>query len=737
MSTQKKITKTNVICTFAASGVVGFAAAHMGQATLESGLSFPECFYFGFNDMLRHIADTPFDLTANDLVLTMFLMGFLVPWICWWWYLKNTGNYRPGEEHGSARWMTDDEMREYGDEKDPDNNVILSQHARMVFEPKGFNLEHDRNKNVLILGGPGSGKTRYVIKPNLMQLNSSVWVSDPKGTIPPEVGHLFEDNGYDIRVFNTMDFSKSMHFNPFAYIRSDEDIPKIVNCIIKNVKPKDAGKSGDPFWEQSESSLITALVAYMHEALDPSQCTFRTLNKLLGMIEVEESNENHQSPLDILMEAWKTGKMPAPAPQRGAGRGPVLMHRTQDSEPIDPATVRGGEYIRTGEAHPNSYAVREYGKFKVGAGKTLKSILMSVNADLWQFDLEDVLSLTDYDEMDLDSIGGLCNEDLIERAKIDPGILEPGGGTPCGKCAAAPNGQRKVAMFVIMDDQDSTFAFLIATLTWLGISRLKNYADDHGGKLPIPVQFYLDEFANIGKISDFQQVITTIRSRKMATTLVLQSLAQLDSVYGKDEAGIIKDACDTWIYLGGSGNDTCEYLSKKMGNETVNNRNNSKTYSQQRSSSTSEQILQRALMDPSEVAKMPRRNCLVLINGSQPYKDQKYQLEDHPRYAYIDPGHHAGKRPGARGKSWPDALYDDMFDVTEFKRKRDNARKLERLIALSKSTKRYDASTTPGILGMENQFLGAIAGRAGKELSESNVAKGDLKRSATAATSYL
>lgn len=655
MATKKKVTATNVVLTTAAGVALGFVGAHFGQVVADSPLPFPGNYVAGANGAIEHLLAAPLGLRILDPTVYGFaIFAFGLPWLFWWWMLANLGNYRPGEEHGSARWATREEIRAFGDVKEADNNVILSRNARMTFKPKGFDLERDRNKNVLILGGPGSGKTRYVIKPNLMQLNSSVWVSDPKGTILPEVGHMFDQAGYDIRTLNTLDFSKSMHFNPFAYIRTQKDIPQLVQCIVQNVKPKDAGKASDPFWEQTEKQLLVALVGYMCEALPPADRTFRTLNRLIGMIEIsEDSRGDTPSPIDILFSAWETGTMPDTRPRR----------RSYASPDPGPQEVRGSDLIKCGKAHPDSYAVREYKKFKTGAGKTLKSVLMSVHSDLWQFDLEDVLNLTDYDEMDLDHVGGVAPDD-------------PSGGEP----------GRKVAMFVIMDDQDSTYGFLIATLTWLGISRLKSYADAHGGKLPIPVQFYLDEFANIGKIADFQQVITTIRSRAMATTLVLQSLSQLDSVYGKDEATIIKDACDSWVYLGGSGVDTCEVLSKKIGNETVNNRNMSKTYAQQRSSSASEQILQRPLMDTAEISKMPRRQCLVMITGTNAFLDDKFRIEDHPRYAKIDPGHKGGRR-GRLGPSWPAAEFDEPYDIREA-----NARRAAERIQLS-SRPMFDEET--------------------------------------------
>lgn len=605
---------------------------------------------------------TPFTITTQgDAALAVNILALVLPWGVIMNSDSMNGNFMPGIEHGSSRWLTTAEMAKYSDQKDPENNLILSRNARLTFQPKKFDLEHDRNKNVLIIGGPGSGKTRYVVKPNLMQLNSSVWITDPKGTLVPEVAGMFVKCGYRVRTLNTIDFKLSNHFNPFAYIKKESDVPNIIQCLITNVKPKDAGKAGDPFWENTEKMLLNALVAYMYEALDPKQRTFRTLNKLIDMIKISESKEDLVSPLDVVFSAWEYGDFTRDPKMRNAVRTMTKEERA---------------YLRKGTPHPESYACELYRQFKVGAGKTLKSVLMSVHADLWQFALPEVLELTDYDEMDLESIGGLVEEDLIERAKTDPGILEPGEGVPCGKNAAAPKGQRKTAMFVIMSDSDPTYAFLVAVLTYLGINQIKNYADTKclkkGGKLPIPVQFWLDEFANIGKIEAFGQLITTIRSRNIAVTIVLQTLMQLDDVYGKEQAGEIKGACNTWIYLGGCENDTCEIISKRLGNTTVATKNKSKTFSQQNSNSTSLQILQRPLMDPSEVEKMKKRYCLVILSGAEGYKDLKYRLEDHKRYGLIDPGHKGHKSIVPWGRSWagnPDA----PFDVAEWKRAQDAA----------------------------------------------------------------
>lgn len=634
---------------------------HVYAIVLESGQGF-EALVPALEAGLAATLASPFTITTEgDAALAVNILALVLPWGVVMNSDTMNGNFMPGAEHGSSHWLTTAEMARYSDPKDPENNLILSKNARLKFQPTKFDLEHDRNKNILIIGGPGSGKTRYVIKPNLMQLNSSVWITDPKGTLVPEVAGMFVKCGYRVRTLNTIDFSLSNHFNPFAYIRKESDVPNIVQCLVTNVKPKDAGKAGDPFWENTEKMLLNALVAYMYEALEPKQRTFRTLNHLIDMIKISESKEDLVSPLDVVFSAWEHGSIDRDPKMRTA---------------VNRMSTEERAFLRRGTPHPESYACELYRQFKVGAGKTLKSVLMSVHSDLWQFALPDLLDLTDFDEMDLESIGGLVEEDLAERAKTDPGILNPGEGVPCGRNAAAPNGQRKTAMFVIMSDSDSTYGFLIAVLTYLGFNQIKNYADTKclkkGGKLPIPVQFWLDEFRNIGKIADFDQLITTLRSRNVAVTMVLQSLLQLDSLYGKEQASTIKDACDTWVYLGGCGNDTCKIISERLGNATISTKNRSKTFSQQNSNSTSLQVLQRPLMDPAEVGKMKKRYCLVMIGGEEGYRDVKYRLEDHKRYGLIDPGHKGHRSVVPWGRSW-EGNPDAPFDVAEWKRAQDAA----------------------------------------------------------------
>lgn len=632
MGAQLRITRTNVAVTCtatAAMAAVGNRAAVIAEA---SAAAFPENYSIAINETIPSLLADPLSFGNSAVALEQTLLFALIPWLCWFWALTRKGNYRPGEEHGSARLMTAAEIAPYGDAADPENNIILSRRARMKLVPKGFSLKTDRNKNVLILGGPGSGKTRYIVKPNLMQLNSSVVITDPKGTLIDEVGDMYREAGYAIKVLNTIDFSKSMHYNPLAYIRSSKDIPQLTECIVRNAKPADAGKSQDPFWDNCEKLLINSLIAYMYEAFPKEERTFRNLVALMGCIEVRENDENHQSPLDVIMGAWETGRRPEPPKPRSvyaqaAAQGPRM------------SDVQEG-FVRVGEAHPNSYAVLLYKQFKVGAGKTLKSVMMTANSDLWQFTLEELLELTDYDEMGLDGLGGLNAADLAEASRRDPGMLAPGMGVPCGRNAAAPDGQRKTALFVVMNDSDRTFSFLIATLMYQVFNIAKQYADEKcGGKLPVPVQFWLDEFANIGKIADFDQLITTLRSRNMAVSIVLQSLNQLDTNYGKEEANVIKAACDSWVFLGGGSDDTFETLSKMLGNETVNNRNSSKSFGPQHSSSESEQILQRAVMMPDEVRRLSHDRCIVIINGENGYEDEKYRLEEAPRYELIDPGH--------------------------------------------------------------------------------------------------
>lgn len=545
---------------------------------------------------------------------------------------QNKRHYMYNKEHGSSRLGTLKEAVSFSDPEDEYNNIILSKTNRMVLSPKKFNIQTDRNKNILLVGGPGSGKTRYNIKPNAMQLNSSFVITDPKGTLVPEIGRLFvgkydEESDdwiippecmytctkdlykydratgtstliahkgdkvpYRVSVLNLINFNKSDHFNPLAYMKCEKDILKLVQVFMKNTDGEGAQK-GEDFWVKAEQLFYNALFSYLFFECKPEERTIANVVEMLDMAKVKEDDEDYQSPLDMLFRELETGE--------------VYNTETKQFEQLyDP--------------QPNHFAVRQYHKYKAAAGKTAKSILISCAARLAPFDIDALRELMAYDELHLDEIGDY------------PTVL-----------------------FVIVPDTDSTFNFLSAMCFYQMFNLLCDHADDDcGGKLNVPVQCLFDEFANTGTIPGMDKLMTTIRSRGMSAELVLQNLGQLDRDYDK-AARIIKGSCDTLIYLGGGDLETCKEISEQMGNMTIAARNQTMNYGQSRSSSESDNISQRAVMDPSEVARLDRTKCIVQISGTYPFLADKYKLEDHPRYKYIDPGH-------------KDAVYDNNLEYEQY-----------------------------------------------------------------------
>ena len=423
-------------------------------------------------------------------------------------------------------------------------------------------FEADRNKNITVIGGSGSGKTFSFVKPSLMQLHPhcSYVVTDPKGTLLPDVGWMFKKHGYKIRTFNTVDFSKSLHYNPLAYIHKEKDILKVVNVLIENTSGE-GGQSGEKFWVDCERLLYTALISYMQLRIVPEQRTIPTMIKLIEMCKVEEDNENYVSPVDILFEDLEKDL-------------------------------------------PDCLAVKQYKKFKQAAGKTMKSILISCGARLAPFDIDDLREITSYDELELDKIG---DEDT--------------------------------AFFIIMSDTDpGTYGFLIAMIMYQMFNLLCEHADnDCGGKLNNHVRCILDEFANIGKIPEFDKLISTIRSRNISCSIILQSLTQLDKDY-KDNAETIIDCCDTVVFLGGKSTKTTEQLSKMIGKTTIDSQSINENRGSNSSSSLQNNILQRDLIDPSEIGRLKRTECLVLISGLPPFKGEKYPTAKHKRFSEIVDG---------------------------------------------------------------------------------------------------
>ena len=522
-------------------------------------------------------------------------------WIAWSYRLMAKGA-RNGEEHGSARWATRAEMRAFGDAKAPDNNIILAKNARLALDRGRFDLKTDRNHNVVVVGGSGSGKTRYYVKPNLMQLNSSYFVTDPKGTLIGEMGHLFAEAGYEIRSFNTIDFAESNRYNPLRYVRSEADVLTFIECLIKNTTG-DKDHAGDPFWENAERLLYTALVSYLLAHCPEEDRNLPGLLVLLGLAEAKEEDESYMSPLDILFAELETGKKLVKTGEAAE----------EDFESRAFSSGAGGfSWVRTGEPVPpeDDFSLSNYKAFKTAAGKTLKSIIISCNVRLKPLSIKEVSKLLERDEMGLDELG--------------------------------EEGKRTV-VFASMPDTNSTFDFLFAILMWQTLDVLCNVAlRRHAGHLPTHVHFILDEFANIGHVPDFERTIAVVRSRNISCSIILQSLAQLKSRY-KDDAQTIQDCCDTTLFLGGKSGETNKEISEAVGKQTIS----TITFNDSRGSSSSRtrnyNRQERDLIQPSEVGRLPRDEAIVLITGAFPFKDKKYPLERHPRYRHIDPG-----RPGAR-----------------------------------------------------------------------------------------
>ena len=534
-------------------------------------------------------------------------------WVVWAYSLMREGNFRNGEEHGSARWGTRAEGRRFLDDDDPDNNLIFTKYYGMAVSRSKFDLELDRNRNVLVIGGPGSGKTRYYVKPNLMQLNASYFVTDPKGTLLRETGGMFEQAGYSIRVFDTVDFSRSMHYNPVAYVRTQADVYQFVDCLIKNTTPKEA-VSTDPFWEKSERMLYMALLGYLVFHCPAPDRSLTGLMTLLALAEAREDDEGYMSPLDLLFHEIETGMSYR---QVSAGTGGF----DEESRSFANGGASGYAWVRTGEpvGREGDFALDNYRSFKSGAAKTMKSIIISCNARLSPLTFQEVRCVIDRDEMGLDRLGDA--------------------------------GQRTV-VFAIMRDTADSFAFLLAIMMWQALNLLCDAAiSRYGGSLPTPVHFVFDEFANIGTLPEVEKAVAVVRSRNMSISVILQSIAQLKSRYHEDAQTIV-DCCDTTLFLGGKSNETNKEISEMIGKETVATLNVNESRGVQASTTRNYGKGERDLVQASEVARLRRSEAIVLIAGANPLIDRKYDLEAHPRYAYVDPGH-------------PGAAFDGPFDIRE------------------------------------------------------------------------
>lgn len=514
-------------------------------------------------------------------------------WVRWW---ERRGRYRKGEEHGSARWATSKEMESFSDVKDADNNILLTESASIRLIDKTHDQKTETNNNVLVIGGPGTGKTRYYVKPNLLQANANFFITDPKGTLIHDMGWVLEDLGYEIKAFDTIDFKRSLHYNPIHYIESEADTLRFVDCLIRNTTG-DKEHTGDPFWENAEKLLYTALVSYLLLHCPEEDRNIPGLLSLLALADAREDDEDYMSPLDMLFNELETGerlvKKPCP-------KGYDRSSREFDNGSGDYEWIKVASPIRP----EDDFALSSYKQFKVAAGKTLKSIMISCNVRMKPFDIAEMREILVYDEMDLDHMG-------------DEG--------------------RKVALFCSMSDTDSTFDFVFALLMQQSLNALCETAlSRFGGSLPRCVHFVFDEFANIGVIPDFERMITVTRSRNIAVSMILQSLSQLDENYGENNSATIMNACDTLLYLGGKSADTNQKIADMIGKQTVSSVSVNDSRGANPTYTHNYNLVERDLMQASEVTRMPRDEALVLINGAQALKDKKYPLQKHPRAKALD-----------------------------------------------------------------------------------------------------
>ena len=488
----------------------------------------------------------------TDLLIGFFIAAAIRLYV--YMKAKNAKKYRKNVEYGSARWGTREDIQPY---INPvfQQNVILTQTEHLTMESRPKNPVTARNKNVIIIGGSGSGKTRFWLKPNLMQCHSSYVVTDPKGSILIECGKLLQKEDYRIKFFNTINFKKSMHYNPFAYIHSEKDILKLVNCLITNTKGD--GKSGDDFWQKAETLLYCALIGYIHYEAPADEQNMSMLIDLLNSMETREDNEDYQNPVDLMFEDLEM-------------------------------------------SNPQHFAVRQYKKFKLAAGKTAKSILISCGARLAVFDIEELREITSYDELALDTLG-----------------------------------DEKTALFLIMSDTDASFNFLISMIYTQLFNLLCEKADDvYGGRLPVHVRCLIDECANIGQIPNLEKLIATIRSREISACLVLQAQSQLKSIY-KDNADTIIGNCDSLIFLGGKEKSTLKEMAETLGKETIDTFNTGESRGREVSHSLNYQKLGKELMSVDELAVMDGGMCILQLRGVRPFLSRKYDITKHPNYRYL------------------------------------------------------------------------------------------------------
>ena len=501
-------------------------------------------------DTLKYIPSLKIKNLIPGLILSVVIKLILIQ------KKKNAKKFREGREYGSARWGNEKDIEPYIDKKF-ENNVLLTQTERLTMNNRPKNPKYARNKNVMVIGGSGSGKTRFFVKPNLMQMHSSYVVTDPKGTLVLECGKMLERNGYEIKILNTINFKKSMRYNPFAYLKSEKDILKLVQTIIANTKGE-GEKSTEDFWVKAEKLYYTALIGYIWYEAPKEEQNFTTLLAMIDASEVREEDENFKNAVDYMFEALEKEK-------------------------------------------PNHFAVKQYKKYKLAAGKTAKSILISCGARLAPFDIQELRDLMKEDELELDTLG-----------------------------------EKKTALFVIISDTDDTFNFVVSIMYSQLFNLLCDKADDeYGGRLPIHVRCLLDEFANIGLIPKFEKLIATIRSREISACIILQAQSQLKSIY-KDNADTIVGNCDSTLFLGGKERTTLKELSESLGKETIDLYNTSETRSNQKSFGLNYQKTGKELMSQDEITVMDGGKCIYQLRGVRPFLSDKFDITKHKNYKFLE-----------------------------------------------------------------------------------------------------
>ncbi len=533
--------------------------------------------------LLPSITGLPVHLDMNQTSLLSGLVGFAAVWLVVLYNSAGSKNYMHGVEHGSASWGRTEDSNRYMDRKNFDKNMIFSQTERMTLDT----WKTQRNNNVLIIGGSGSGKTRFYVKPNLMQMHSSYVVTDPKGSIVKECGKMLTENGYRVKVLNLINMEQSDHYNPFEYIREEKDILKLINNLITNTNSAQNRSSGD-FWEKAETALLQALFGFVYFEAAPGERCMGTVMEMLRMAEVREDNESFKSPLDIMFEELKA-------------------------------------------ENPNHFACKQYDIYRLAAGKTAKSILVSLGVRLSPFFIQKLNDLVADDTIELDMLGS-----------------------------------EKTALFVILPDTDKTFNFMAAIMYQQLFDLLFYKADNqYGGRLPYHVRFLLDEFANIGQIPNFETYIATMRGREISVNVVLQNVAQLKGLY-KDNWETITGNCDTLLFLGGKEQSTLEYISKMIGKTTIDHRGMSESKGQNGSYSLQHQIIGRDLITPDEVGRLSGGECIVSIRGEKPFRSRKFDIKRHVRYKLLSDYNKANSYAvGTRDIPAPEGFFENITEVIQ------------------------------------------------------------------------